>query len=106
MSKSWFGRANGTSRGWFGYVRAFASRDCAGRAGKRVPTEPNRPGDRGYNLAMWLWPRRDSEFASTATQIHRKPKLDVSLTGVVYGAMMLFMGMAAINSQANLLFGV
>jgi uncharacterized protein (DUF58 family) len=67
---------------------------------------PNPPGDSGYNLAMWLWPRRDLESASTATQIHRKPKLDVSLTGVVYGAMMLFMGMAAINSQANLLFGV
>jgi len=36
----------------------------------------------------------------------RKPALDFSLTGLVYSAMMLFMGLAAINSQANLLFAV
>ena len=32
--------------------------------------------------------------------------MDFSLTGIVYVLMMLFMGLAAINSQANLLFGV
>lgn len=38
--------------------------------------------------------------------IRRKPALDFSLTGLVYTMMMLFMGLAALNSQANLLFGV
>jgi uncharacterized protein (DUF58 family) len=32
--------------------------------------------------------------------------VDFSLTGLIYSAMMMFMGLAAINSQANLLFGV
>lgn len=41
-----------------------------------------------------------------ATPVRRRPSLDFSVTGVVYISMMLFMGLAAINSQANLLFGV
>ncbi|HSU67600.1 MAG TPA: DUF58 domain-containing protein [Tepidisphaeraceae bacterium] len=40
------------------------------------------------------------------TVVRRRPGLDFSVTGVVYVGMMLFMGLAAINSQANLLFGV
>lgn len=40
------------------------------------------------------------------TPVRRKPSLDFSMTGVVYCAMMLFMGLAAVNTQANLLFGV
>src|SRR2546423_12482577 len=40
------------------------------------------------------------------SQPRRKPSLDFSVTGLVYISMMLFMGLAAINSQANLLFGV
>src|ERR1041385_9045498 len=43
---------------------------------------------------------------STATVMHRKPGLDFSITGLVYCSMMLFMGLAAMNSQASLLFGV
>src|SRR3954470_16791475 len=43
---------------------------------------------------------------ATATVVHRKPSLDFSVTGLVYCSMMMFMGLAAINSQANLLFGV
>src|SRR5258708_13307556 len=43
---------------------------------------------------------------ATATRVRRRPPLDFSLTGVIYVAMMLFMGLAAINSQANLLFGM
>src|SRR5205085_1136750 len=39
-------------------------------------------------------------------QPKRKPSLDFSLTGLIYTSMMMFMGLAAINSQANLLFGV
>lgn len=38
--------------------------------------------------------------------VRKKPSLDFSMTGLVYCAMMMFMGLAAINSQANLLFGV
>src|ERR1700746_2222100 len=41
-----------------------------------------------------------------ATIVRRRPSLDFSLTGLVYCSMMLFMGLAAMNSQANLLFGV
>src|SRR5438445_11314284 len=40
------------------------------------------------------------------SQPKRKPSLDFSVTGLIYTSMMLFMGLAAINSQANLLFGV
>jgi uncharacterized protein (DUF58 family) len=39
-------------------------------------------------------------------QFKRKPSLDFSFTGLIYTCMMIFMGLAAINSQANLLFGV
>ncbi len=38
--------------------------------------------------------------------MHRKPSLDFSITGLVYCSMMMFMGLAAMNSQASLLFGV
>src|SRR4051794_15890452 len=41
-----------------------------------------------------------------ATPVQRRHALDFSLTGLVYCAMMVFMGLAAINTQANLLFGV
>lgn len=40
------------------------------------------------------------------TPVRRKPSLDFSVTGLVYCSMMMFMGLAAVNSQANLLFGV
>src|SRR5437763_16955261 len=43
---------------------------------------------------------------SLTTPVRHRPSLDFSLTGLVYISMMLFMGLAAINSQANLLFGV
>src|SRR5438552_3470677 len=50
---------------------------------------------------------RDSKSAiSPLTPVRRKPSLDFSMTGLVYCAMMLFMGLAAVNTQANLLFGV
>lgn len=42
----------------------------------------------------------------TSTPVRRRPSIDFSFTGLVYISMMLFMGLAAINSQANLLFGV
>ncbi len=48
--------------------------------------------------------RPPSRNASTAVRL--KPSLDFSITGLVYCSMMMFLGLAAINSQANLLFGV
>ena len=42
----------------------------------------------------------------TTTRVRRKPGLDLSGTGFLYFGMILFMGLAAVNSQANLLFGV
>ena len=36
----------------------------------------------------------------------RKPSVDFSVTGLIYCAMMMFLGLAAVNTQANLLFGV
>lgn len=38
--------------------------------------------------------------------VRRKPSIDFSVTGLVYCTMMMFLGLAAVNSQANLLFGV
>src|SRR3954453_5980565 len=43
---------------------------------------------------------------SRTTVIRKKPSLDFSVTGLVYCTMMMFLGLAAVNSQANLLFGV
>jgi uncharacterized protein (DUF58 family) len=68
---------------------------------------------RPHGLAMWRWvtsrrhrfPRPD-EHRGSNTPIRRRPSVDFSLTGLVYCSMMLFMGLAAINSQANLLFAV
>lgn len=52
--------------------------------------------------------RRHSAKSATfrATVVHRRPSIRFSKTGVVYIGTMLFMGIAAINSQANLLFGM
>ena len=38
--------------------------------------------------------------------VRRKPAIDFSITGFIYCTMMMFIGLAAINTQANLLFGV
>jgi uncharacterized protein (DUF58 family) len=43
---------------------------------------------------------------STSTPVRRRPSLDVSVVGLIYCTLMMFMGVAAINTQANLLFGV
>jgi uncharacterized protein (DUF58 family) len=68
---------------------------------------------RPHGLAMWRWMtsrRRRSPRppvnTSPITPVRRRPSVDFSRTGLVYCSMMLFMGLAAINSQANLLFGV
>lgn len=66
---------------------------------------------RGAAVWRWITSRRrqapdPNQNKSPHTPIRRRPSVDFSLTGLVYCAMMLFMGLAAINSQANLLFGV
>jgi len=40
------------------------------------------------------------------TPVRKKPSLDFSVTGLIYCSLMMFMGLAAMNSQANLLFAV
>src|SRR5712691_11564080 len=55
---------------------------------------------------MFLLRSKRLHALSTATVVHKKPSRDFSLTGLVYCSMMMFMGLAAMNSQANLLFGV
>ncbi|MDB5295884.1 MAG: hypothetical protein JWO31_1867 [Phycisphaerales bacterium] len=56
---------------------------------------------RPYSLMPWF--RRNP---ARRAAVRRRPSLDVSLVGLVYMCMMLFMGLAAINSGANLLYGV
>jgi uncharacterized protein (DUF58 family) len=53
-------------------------------------------------------PRRPAPAAADTpfTPVRRRNNLDFSMTGLVYSGMMLFMGLAAVNTQANLLFGV
>lgn len=52
----------------------------------------------------------EAQFQETAPRkpvpFRTRPSLDFSLIGLVYISMMIFMGLAAMNSQANLLFGV
>ncbi len=68
-----------------------------------------RFGPRGTAAWRWLTSRTQKSAVrdeGPATPVRRRPSVDFSLTGLIYCAMMLFMGLAAINSQANLLFGV
>jgi uncharacterized protein (DUF58 family) len=43
---------------------------------------------------------------SRLTLVRKRPSMDCSVTGAVYICMMMFMGLAAMNTQASLLFGV
>jgi uncharacterized protein (DUF58 family) len=56
-------------------------------------------------FASQLFQRR-RPASSVTTPVRRKPSIDISFTFLVYFGMMAFMGLAAMNSQANLLFGV
>mgnify|MGYP000086889821 CR=1 FL=1 len=42
-----------------------------------------------------------SSVDEDATPVRKRPSLDFSLTGLIYIAMMLFMGLAAINSSGR-----
>jgi uncharacterized protein (DUF58 family) len=52
-----------------------------------------------------LIPHR-SILPAALTPVEKKPSFDFSLVGLTYTCMILFMGLAAMNSQVNLLFGV
>jgi uncharacterized protein (DUF58 family) len=64
------------------------------------------------NVAAWTTPTRAGLVKPSrpnpyaATLVRKRPSLDFSVSGLVYSSMMMFMGLAALNSQANLLFGV
>lgn len=60
----------------------------------------------GVECRQLMFRRSPTTSKAAATVVRRRWGWNVSLTGVVYVLMMLFMGLAAINSQANLLFGV
>src|SRR5438105_12227605 len=49
---------------------------------------------------------RSSSTREAMTPVRVRHGLDFSVTGLVYCSMMLFMGLAAINTQLALLFGV
>src|SRR2546423_9793435 len=51
-------------------------------------------------------PSHPSKPAAAAATIYRRPSLDFSFTGLIFIGLMMFMFLAAVNSQANLLFGV
>lgn len=48
----------------------------------------------------------DRSVHPAATPVRLKPSVDISFTALVYFAATLFIGIAAMNSQTNLLFGV
>lgn len=50
--------------------------------------------------------RRNISRQTFLTPVKRKPSLDLSVSGMIFSIMMLFMGLAAINVQANLLFAI
>src|SRR3954464_12249494 len=50
--------------------------------------------------------RRPTPPDAAKTPVRKRPSLDFSLTGLVYCSMMMFMILAAMNTQANLLFGI
>ncbi|MGH7178622.1 MAG: DUF58 domain-containing protein [Tepidisphaeraceae bacterium] len=57
-------------------------------------------------LSLFPAKQRSAPEARVQTVVRRSATTDFSLTGLIYCALMLFMGLAALNSQANLLFGV
>lgn len=52
------------------------------------------------------WLSRKTRPHPAATFVHLKPSIDVSFIALVYCGATLFIGVAAMNSQTNLLFGV
>ncbi len=57
------------------------------------------------SVLRYLWPT-GVRSRSGHTDVRRRPAFDLSLTGLVYALLMMFMGVSAVNTQASLLFGV
>jgi uncharacterized protein (DUF58 family) len=53
-----------------------------------------------------MFNRRPPPLDYAAPVVRRRPRLDFSLNGLIFCCIMLFMGLAAINSGANLLYGM
>src|ERR1700722_4962116 len=45
-------------------------------------------------------------FVDTATPLRQRPPFDISIIGFIYACMLLFMAVAAITTEANLLYGI
>ena len=59
--------------------------------------------------ALMFWrssPAAVEEKGDELTVVRQRPGVDVSLTGFIYGGIMLFMGLAAMQNRANVLFGI
>ncbi len=67
---------------------------------------PDAPLAGARERSMSLFNSQKQRRGGAATPVRRRPGIDFSITGLAYCAMMLFMGAAAVNTQANLLFGV
>ena len=74
--------------------------DPAGSA-TRNPQSATASSARGPRPAT-----RNLPLVPPVTRVRRQSGLDLSMTGLTFIGMMMFMGVAAVNSQANLLFGV
>lgn len=57
-------------------------------------------------MSRYLMPPTRSISDAPVSAVRQRPRLFPSLTGFVFLFMMIFMGLAAMNLQANLLFGV
>ena len=68
-----------------------------------VPSASQLPAQ-GLSASSRAKSRRSGD--GFVTPVRRRPSLDVSVVGLIYCTLMMFMGVAAINTQANLLFGV
>ena len=88
----------------FGFLRGW------GRDGRASETSPDAastlPAHRRLRTGRSLVNRRARRSGQVGHEARVRPGLDFSLTGLVYSSMMMFLGLAAINSQANPLFGV
>lgn len=81
-----------------------AGRPAAAAAGGSDGTAAGVPG--GVTATGAGGATGGAGVAGGATLVKRKPRWDFSIAGLMYVTMTMFMGIAAMNTQANLLFGV
>ena len=54
----------------------------------------------------WFGHKVQQQHRSGVTRVYLKPGVDISFAALAYGIIMLIIGLAAVNTQTNLLFGV